>query len=132
MSALKWRFAQEGDAPLLAKWAAENRLIDPKDIEAANKEKNPTSTFFVVERDGVPVLALPGYLVLRIGYLIFNPEADKQTREDAMELMLTVLQAFAAEHAITTIDVLTRSGLPVAEWAREHGFTPDPRELFIW
>jgi hypothetical protein len=127
---MTFRFATADDAESFARWAAGNRLIDRGDIKAATKEENPTTTYFVIESDGVPVLFVPSYLVQRIGYLGFNPEADKETREAAMELMLRVLKAFAIEHQIATIDVLTKSAYPVAEWARAHGFNPDARELF--
>jgi hypothetical protein len=130
MPEMKFRFAEENDNERFARWAVENRLIDRRDIKAATKEENPTTTYFVIESDGVPVLFVPSYLVQRIGYLGFNPDADKATREAAMEMMLQVLKAFAAEHQIGCIDVLTKSAYPVAEWARAHDFNPDPRELF--
>jgi hypothetical protein len=130
MAEMKFRFAEMGDAESFAQWTSSNRLIDGGDIMAATKEENPTTTYFVIESDGVPVLFVPSYLVQRIGYLGFNPDADKATREAAMEMMLQVLKAFAAEHQIGQIDVLTKSAYPVAEWARAHAFNPDPRELF--
>jgi hypothetical protein len=131
MAEMKFRFAEESDAESFARWTASNRLIDGGDIKAATKEENPTTTYFVIESDGIPVLFVPSYLVQRIGYLGFNPDADKETREAAMEMMLQVLKAFASEHQINTLDVLTKSAYPVAEWARAHGFNPDARELFI-
>lgn len=128
---MTFRFATPEDAPAFAAWAADNRLIDRGDVAAATKEQNPTTTYFVIESDGVPVLFVPCYLVQRVGYLGFNPDADKATREAAMEMMLQYLKAFAIEHQIGSIDVLTKSAYPVAEWARAHGFNPDQRELFI-
>lgn len=128
---MKFRFAEQKDAERFAQWTAENRRIDRADVKAATKEQNPTTTFLVIEDDaGVPVMFMPVYLVLRIGYLGFNPEISGVPRRDALELMLKAVQAFAFEHRISTIDVLTKSGLPVAEWARNHGFKSDPRELF--
>jgi hypothetical protein len=130
MPKMTFRFAVPEDSEEFSRWVVKNRLVDRGDIKAATKEENPTTTYFVIESDGVPVLFVPSYLVQRIGYLGFNPDADKETREAAMEMMLQVLKAFAAEHQIGQIDVLTKSAYPVAEWARAHGFNPDPRELF--
>ena len=127
---MRFRFAEQRDAELFAQWTAENRRIDRADVDAATKEQNPTTTFLVIEEDGEPVMFMPVYLVLRIGYLGFNPDASSVARRDALELMLKAVQAFALEHRISTIDVLTKSGLPVAEWARNRRFEPDPRELF--
>ena len=127
---MTFRFAEARDAEPFSKWASENRLIDRGDIKAATKEENPTTTYLVIERDGVPVLFMPVYLVMRIGYLGFNPDACSETRQLAMEQMLLAVKSFAALYQISTIDVLTKSAYPVAEWARQHGFNPDPRELF--
>lgn len=127
---MSFRFAQPEDAPAFAAWAASNPQIERKDLEAATKEANPTATFLVIEQDGKPIMFMPVYLTMRIGYLGFNPAADKPTREAALEMMLRAVQALALEYKISSVDVLTRSGIPVAEWARDHGFNPDPRELF--
>jgi hypothetical protein len=127
---MTFRFAEKGDAENFSKWVSGNRLIDPNDIKAATQEENPTTTFLVIERDGEPVMFMPVYLVMRIGYLGFNPAADKDAREEALELMLKAVQAFAMAYKIASIDTLTKSGIPVAEWARAHGFNADPRELF--
>lgn len=126
---MTFRFAQPKDAETFARWAAGNRQIDPKDLEAATKKQNPTTTFLVIEDEGQVVLAMPVYLMMRIGYLLFNPAADKDSREAAMEKMLQAVQAFAMTYQVN-LDVLTRRGIPVAEWARAHDFNPDARELF--
>lgn len=128
--AMTFRFAEADDAEKFARWAAENPQIDRQDILAATKEKNPTTTYLVIEEDGEPVMFLPAYLVLRIGYLGFNPAATADQREAAMGTMFKALQVFAQEHQIGSIDTLTRSTIPVARWARRHGFTADTRELF--
>lgn len=125
-----FRFVGPGDAEIFPQWIAGNQQISWEDALAATKERNPSNTFLFIEHEGVPVLCLPAYLVMRIGYLCFNPQADKQERETAMEHMLKALRAFAMIYSIGTIDVLTKSGIPVAEWARAHGFVQDPRELF--
>jgi hypothetical protein len=125
------RFAEARDTESFAKWAAENRLIDRGDIMAATKEQNPTTTYLVIEKEGVPVMFMPVYMALRIGYLGFNPEAGREQREAAMEMMLRAVVAFAQLYQIGTVDVLTKSKYPVARWAQAHGFNADPRELFI-
>ena len=125
-----FRFAEPSDSERLSAWVAGNPQIDRGDVRAAGTKENPSSTYLVIEHDGQPVMFMPVYMVLRIGYLAFNPEADRETREAALEEMLKVVVAFAAIYKVATIDVLTRSGIPVAEWARAHGFNPDPRELF--
>jgi hypothetical protein len=127
--AMTFRFTEPKDAEELAQWAAENPQIDREDIRRATKKENPTTTFLVVEQDGEVVLAMPVYLMMRIGYLLFNPRAGQDAREAAMEHMLKAVQAFAMAYQVN-LDVLTKSGIPVAEWARGHGFDPDPRELF--
>lgn len=126
---MTFRFAEPKDAAEFARWAVGNPQIDPKDLQAATKEQNPTTTFLVIEDDGQVVLAMPVYLVMRIGYLLFNPAARKDQREAGMEKMLAAVQAFAMAYAVN-VDVLTKSGIPVAEWARAHGFSPDAREVF--
>lgn len=132
MSKMTFRFAEAGDAETFARWTARNRLIDRNDVKAASKEENPTTTFLVIERDGEPVMFMPVYLVMRIGYLGFNPAAGKEDREAALETMLKAVRAFAMAYQIGSIDTLTKSGVPVAEWARAHGFTSDKRELFTF
>jgi hypothetical protein len=124
------RFAEARDTESFVKWAAENRLIDRGDIMAATKEQNPTTTYLVIEKEGVPVMFMPVYMALRIGYLGFNPEAGREQREAAMEMMLRAVIAFAQLYEIGTVDVLTKSKYPVAHWAQAHGFNPDARELF--
>lgn len=125
-----FRFAEPKDADSFALWVAENPQIDRSDVVTASVKENPSTTYLVIARDGEPVMFLPAFLVMRIGYLGFNPAADAETRKAAMELMLHKLQGLGALFSISTIDVLTKSGYPVAEWARAHGFDPDSRELF--
>jgi hypothetical protein len=125
-----FRFAEPKDAESFSAWVARNPQIDPADIEAASQKNNPTVTYLVIEHQGEPVMFMPVYLTMRIGYLGFNPAADKERREGAMEIMLQAVKAFALAYRIGSIDTLTRSGIPVAEWARAHGFNQDPRELF--
>lgn len=124
------RFAEARDTESFAKWAVENRQIDRQDIMAATKEQNPTTTYLVIEKEGVPVMFMPVYMALRIGYLGFNPEAGREQRQAAMEMMLRAVVAFAHLYQLGTVDVLTKSAYPVAKWAEAHGFNPDPRELF--
>jgi hypothetical protein len=125
-----FRFAEPKDADSFSLWVAENPQVDRTDVATASIKENPSTTYLVIERDGEPVMFLSAFLVMRIGYLGFNPAADAETRKAAMELMLHKLQELAALFSISTIDVLTKSSYSVAEWARAHGFDPDPRELF--
>ena len=69
MPKMTFRFAVPEDSEEFSRWVVKNRLVDRGDIKAATKEENPTTTYFVIERDGVPVLFVPSYLVQRIGYL---------------------------------------------------------------
>lgn len=128
----KWafRFVEEGDADVFPAWVADNPQISRKDALECDKRRNPSNTFLIIERDGVPILFMPVYMVLRIGYLGFNPAAGSEERQQALEHMLRAVEAFALIYKIGTIDVLTKTGIPVAEWARAHGFEQDPRELF--
>lgn len=128
---MTFRFAEPKDAAEFAVWAAGNPQIERADLLRARKEENPTTTFLVIEDSdtGEVVLAMPVYLMMRIGYLLFNPAAGKNQREAAMETMLKAVQAFALAYQVN-LDVLTKAGIPVAEWARAHGFKADPRELF--
>lgn len=127
---MTFRFAAESDAKPFAQWAAENPDVPIGDIQAATKEKNPTSTVLVIEEDGKTVLAVPLYAVMRIACLLFNPEADPRQRIAAMGKMLEAIKAFAASFGINQVDTLSKSGYAVASWAEKHGFDKEKRELF--
>lgn len=127
---INFRFATAEDAPAFARWVAENQQIDAKDKLAATKEANATTTFLVLEIDGIPRLFIPMYMVLRIGYLGFNPENTGDQNKEAMEAILPYLKEFARIWKVNEIDTLTRESLPVAQWAAAHGFAVEPRQLF--
>ena len=119
------RFATPEDSEKFASWAATNPDIPGEDIEAALR--NRTTTFFVIEMDGVPVLYVPAYCALTVAYLGFNPEATRSKRLMAMEFMLKALSAFADQHGINEVVTFSKEVYPVAKWAIGHGFKVDHR-----
>jgi hypothetical protein len=132
---MTFRFATPDDAPAFAAWAAQNPQIASKDLQAGMKENNPTATVLVVEEDGadgkkVPRLFLPVYLTMRIAYLGFNPDNTREQNLAALEAMLPALKGFAAIWHINEVDTLTKSNIPVAQWAAAHGFEVEDRELY--
>ncbi len=127
---MTFRFATPADAPAFAEWAAKNPEIPQKDLEASMKKNNPTATVLVVEENGVPLLFIPVYLTMRIAYLGFNPENTREQNLAALEAMLPIVQAFARIWHINEVDTLTKSDIPVAQWAAAHGFEAEDRELY--
>jgi hypothetical protein len=131
---MSFRFAQPEDAPAFAAWAASNPQIDRKDLEAGMAENNSTATFLVIEEevDGVkvPRLFMPVYLTMRIAYLGFNPENDREKNLEALETMLPNLTDFARFWKVNEIDVITKREIPIAQWAAAHDFKPEERELY--
>jgi hypothetical protein len=128
------RFAMPEDAPAFARWAAENPQIPVKDLNAGRKENNPTATVLVIEEDvdgvKVPRLFLPVYFTMRIAYCGFNPENTREQSLDALENMLPFLKDFAQFWKINEIDTLTKSDIPIAQWAAAHDFKAEERELY--
>jgi hypothetical protein len=129
-SKMSFRFATQDDAPAFAEWAAKNPQIDPKDLVAGTKEQNPTTTYLVIEEDGIPRLFIPVFLTMRIAYLAFNPENTRDQNLAALEMMLPFVKGLAGTFHINEIDVLTKSTIPIAQWAQVHNFKADDRELF--
>lgn len=131
---MSFRFAMQEDAPAFAKWAAENPQIAQKDLLAGMKENNPTATVLVIEEevDGVkvPRFFLPVYFTMRLAYCGFNPENTREQSLDALETMLPYLKEFARIWHVNEIDVLTKSDIPIAQWAAAHDFKPEDRELY--
>lgn len=131
---MSFRFAQPEDAPAFAAWAANNPQIAVKDLEAGMAENNSTATVLVIEEDvdgvKVPRLFMPVYFTMRIAYLGFNPENGREHNLSALETMLPELEKFARFWKINEIDVLTKSEIPIAQWASAHDFKPEDRELY--
>jgi hypothetical protein len=133
MSKWNFRLAEPADAPAFSKWAAENKLIDPKDLKAATKGQNPTVVFFAVEDETGEVVAFaPFYCQMTLGFLGFNPEKDAETRKQALEVMLDGALAFAVQFGVREITTLSKEKYPVARWATDHGFSVDARQLFTF
>jgi hypothetical protein len=125
-----FRFAQPSDAPAFVKWSTENGKIPHKDILASMSDNNPTAVFFVIEKDGVPVLFAPFYAQMILAYLGFNPEAGRKDRVDALESLKWVISQFAFDHGVHEITVQTSKDYPVGRWALKNGFVAEPRETF--
>src|SRR5438270_9665691 len=70
------RFAEPQDAKTFAEWVANNPHIPAED--AVEQKNHKTAQTIVVERDGVPVLFFPLWAIVQVGFLGFNPEADKE------------------------------------------------------
>lgn len=125
-----FRFATATDAQQFAEWATGNPDIPRSDIESGTREQSPTATYLIVEEDGKVILCVPAFAVLRIAYLLFNPDADAKQRVGAMNKMRECLKGFAAMFGINRIETLSREGYAVAEWAEKHGFEIEDRQLF--
>jgi len=125
-----FRFAQPSDTESFVKWSTENGKIPHKDIIAAMSANNPTVVFFVIEKDGVPVLFAPFYCQMVLAFLGFNPDARRKDRVDALESLKWVISQFAFDYGVREIAVNTSKDYPVGRWALKNGFVPDGRELF--
>jgi hypothetical protein len=123
-----FRLANEGDAEDFAKWVAENPLTDRRD--AISAIKNPTTLFFVVTKDDVPVAFVPFYQSITIAHLGFNPAMDGKDRLRALEMLLKAVAGFAEVINVREINTLSKTEYPMAAWALKHGFEKDDRELF--
>jgi hypothetical protein len=126
-----FRLAEKRDAEAFAVWAANNPLIDQKDLIAGMKKTNPTVLTFVVEKDGTPVLFTPVYLSAVIAHLGFNPESRVSEKVKAMEVMKDGLAAFYIQYSLREIATLSKPDYGVAKWAMVNGFTQEPRNLFV-
>jgi hypothetical protein len=125
-----FRWAQPSDSELFAKWASENDKIPHRDVLASMSLNNPTCVFFVIEKDGVPVVFAPFYARMILAFLGFNPKAGKKDRLDALSSLQNVIAQFAFDHGIREIAVETAKDYPVGRWALRNGFEPEPRETF--
>lgn len=126
----KFRLAVPSDAESFSKWVTTNPFIAPQDVAAAQKDKNPTVVYFAVENpDGVVVAFAPIYAQMVIAHLGFNPETTPEDRKAAMRLGLNGIIEFAALYGIREIVTLSKGEYPVAQWALDHGFDLEPRQL---
>jgi hypothetical protein len=125
-----FRWAQPSDSELFAKWASENDKIPRKDILSSMSVNNPTCVFFVIEKDGVPVVYAPFHARLILDFLGFNPESGRKDRLEALSSLQNVISEFALIHGIREIAVESAKDYPVAKWAVKNGFEPEPRETF--
>jgi hypothetical protein len=134
MSALpgwKFRLAVLEDAEAFTQWTLANPQIDPKDIEAAKKENNPTVLFFAVENaDGKVIAFAPVYTQAIVAHLVFNPEADGKECLSAMQMLLNGTVAFEVGMGVREIVTLSKPEYGVAKWAMKHGFDLEPRQVF--
>jgi hypothetical protein len=134
MSEWTFRLAEEKDAPMVAEWVKAglaNGLIDPNDVQAGLKKNNPTVLGFIAERDGKPIVFCPAYCQLAVAHLAFLPDSRAAEKMSALRTMLDGLMAFSVSMGLREIVTLTKSGYPIAEFARKRlGFVADPRELF--
>lgn len=130
MSNWSFRFATAADAKQFAEWAASNPDIPECDIQSGTREQSPTTQYLIVEEDGEVVLCVPAFAVLRIAYLLFNPETTGRQRIEAMNKMRECLKGFAAMFGINSIETLSVEGYPVAKWAEKHDFKVETRQLF--
>jgi len=127
---LTYRWAQPSDAEAFSKWSSENGKIPHKDILASMSANNPTCVYFVIEKDGVPILFAPFYVQMILAFLGFNPEAGRKDRIDALAKMQEITSKFAEKHGIREIAVQTSPEYPVAKWAVKNGFNEEPRKTF--
>jgi hypothetical protein len=129
MSEWKFRLAEPADAADFSKWAAENTQVDPKDLWAGTKKKNPTVIFYAVEKDGVVVAFAPVYLQLTVAHLGFNPAAEGKDKLRALQMLTDGVSAIGVQYGIREITTLSKEDYPVAQWAIKHGFELEPRQL---
>jgi hypothetical protein len=127
----KFRLAEPADAEAFTQWTLSNPQIDPKDIEAAKKENNPTVIYFAAENaEGQVVAFAPVYLQMILAHLVFNPDAAGKDKLRAMQFLLNGAVLVAIQHGVREIVTLSKENYPVAKWAVKHGFDLEPRQLF--
>lgn len=132
MSETQWgfRLAEPADALAFSKWSAENPQIEPKDLLATLKKNNPTTVFFVVTKDGVPISFAPIYCQMALAYLGFNPESEGKDKLKSLEVMIDGVSAFAVGMGVREIVTLSKEEYGIAQWAVKHDFDLEPRQLF--
>ena len=103
------------------------RRVDMREVVAAKKATNPTVLTFVVEKDGVPVVFAPIYLVAQLAHMGFAPESSYSDRKEAMKALLNGVSAFMAENGVMELGALCPEGHPVKAWGIANGYTADDR-----
>lgn len=127
----KFRLAVPEDAEAFTQWTLTNPQIDPKDIEAAKKDNNPTVLFFAVENaDGKVISFAPIYIQSVLAHLVFNPEATGRERLTALQMALNGVVSFSVGLGVREIVTLSKAEYGVAKWAMKHGFELEPRQVF--
>jgi hypothetical protein len=127
---LTYRWAEPADAEAFALWSSGNGKIPHKDVVASMSVNNPTCVYFVIEKDGAPLLFAPFYLQMNLGFLGFNPNANRRDRIEALAKMQEISSQFANLLGIREIVVQTSAEYPVAKWASKNGFVEEPRQTF--
>lgn len=127
---LTYRWANPSDTEAFVKWATGNNKIPHKDILASMHLNNPTCVFFVVEKDGVPILFAPFYFQMNLAFLGFNPDAGRRDRMNALAKMQEISTQWAQNYGVQELVVSTSKDYPVGRWALQNGFEPEPRETF--
>jgi hypothetical protein len=127
---LTYRWAEPSDAEAFSLWSSTNAKIPHKDVVATMSVNNPTCVYFVIEKNGVPLLFAPFYLQMLLGFLAFNPHAGRRDRINALEKMHEVSAGFASNLGIREVVVQTSPEYPVAKWAVKNGFEEEPRTTF--
>lgn len=126
----KFRLAEPSDAAAFSKWSISNPLIAQKDIDAAQKKNNPTVVYFAVENPaGKVVVFAPVYAQMVIAHLGFAPESTAEGRKQAMQVGVNGIMDFAAKWGVREVVTLSKEEYPVAQWALQHGFDLEPRQL---
>ena len=103
------------------------RRVDMREVIAAKKATNPTVLTFVIEKDGVPVLFAPIYLVAMLAHMGFAPESSHSDRKEAMRALLDGVSAFMAENGVQELGALCPEGHPVKAWGVANGYTAEDR-----
>lgn len=130
MSDWTFRLAEPADAEAFSKWVSENPFIDSADVQEGLKKNQPTVITFVVCYRGTPVWFAPVYATMHLAHLGVNPEIDAELRKTGLEKLMDYVGAFAYQMGVRYITTLTKERYPIGRWAKQHGFTVDPRQLF--
>ena len=123
------RFIEPRDFEDFAKWATENRFIDPKDIQSALRNK--TTVVLVAEENGKVIQYLPFYCNITVPFFNFNPEATAEERKAAMEALLPKVKTFAGLHGINDIQGFSKPEYKMAQFWEEKGFEPEDRTAYV-
>jgi hypothetical protein len=126
---MRYRFLTAEDAPILAKWVAENPDIPLQDKRSLKNHQ--TTEAIAIEEDGEILLILPFYALLNIAFFGFNPEADGRKRIKAMNYALEVMEDFAKKFHINAIQGFSNPNYKIAQWSEKHGFELEERQAFV-